>query len=70
MTPDSIVYTDSFRAYDVLDVCEFHHRRVNHNTVVVSQRGHHIKGIENVWNQANRHLRRFNGIQKDRFIGF
>ena len=59
--PDSIVYTDSFRAYDVLDVSEFHHRRVNHSKVFVSKRGHHINGIENFWNQAKRHLRRFNG---------
>ncbi len=70
VTPDSIVYTDSFRAYDVLDVSEFHHRRVNHSKVFVSKRGHHINGIENFWNQAKRHLRRFNGIPKDSFYGF
>ena len=68
--PDSIVYTDSFRAYDVLDVSEFHHRRVNHSKTFVSKRGHHINGIENFWNQAKRHLRRFNGIQKDSFYWF
>ena len=68
--PDSIVYTDSFRAYDVLDVSEFHHRRVNHSKVFVSKKGHHINGIENFWNQAKRHLRRFNGIPKDSFYGF
>lgn len=68
--PDSIVYTDSFRAYDVLDVSEFHHRRVNHSKTFVSKRGHHINGIENFWNQAKRHLRRFNGIPKDSFYGF
>ncbi len=68
--PDSIVYTDSFRAYDVLDVSEFHHRRVNHSKVFVSKRGHHINGIENFWNQAKRHLRRFNGIPKESFYGF
>ena len=45
--PDSIVYTDSFRAYDVLDVSELHHRRVNHSKVFVSKKGHHINGIEN-----------------------
>lgn len=45
--PDSIVYTDSFTAYDVLDVSEFHHRRVNHSKVFVTKRGHHINGIEN-----------------------
>ena len=68
--PDSIVYTDSFQVYDVLDVSEFHHRRVNHRNVCVSNRGHHINGIENFWSQAKRHLRRFNGIPKDRFYWF
>ena len=68
--PDSIVYTDSFTAYDVLDVSEFHHRRVNHSKVFVSKKGHHINGIENFWNQAKRHLRRFNGIPKDSFYWF
>ena len=68
--PDSIVYTDSFQVYDVLDVSEFHHRRVNHSKVFVSKRGHHINGIENFWNQAKRHLRRFNGIPKASFYWF
>ena len=68
--PDSIVYTDSFPVYDVLDVSEFHHRRVNHSKVFVSKRGHHINGIENFWNQAKRHLRRFNGIPKGSFYWF
>ena len=68
--PDSIVYTDSFQVYDVLDVSAFHHRRVNHSTVFVSKRGHHINGIENFWNQAKRHLRRFNGIPKGSFYWF
>ena len=30
--PDSIVYTDSYRSYDVLDVSEFSHFRINHST--------------------------------------
>lgn len=68
--PDSIVYTDSFTAYDVLDISEFHHRRVNHSKVFVTKRGHHINGIENFWNQAKRHLRRFNGITPDNFYWF
>jgi transposase len=68
--PDSIVYTDSFQVYDVVDVSEFHHRRVNHSTVFVSERGHHINGIENFGNQAKRHLRRFNGIPKGSFYWF
>lgn len=68
--PDSIVYTDSFTAYDVLDVSEFHHRRVNHSKVCVTKRGHPINGIENFWNQAKRHLRRFNGMTPDNFYWF
>jgi transposase len=32
--PDSIVYTDSFRSYDVLDVSEFHHVRINHSEYI------------------------------------
>ena len=68
--PDSIVYTDSFQVYDVLDVSEFHHRRVNHSKEYVNEQGHHINGIENFWNQAKRHLRRFNGIPKDSFYWF
>lgn len=70
VTPDSIVYTDNFQVYDVLDVSEFHHRRVNHSTTFVSKRGHHINGIENFWNQAKRHLRRFNGISRGSFYWF
>lgn len=70
VTPDSIVYTDSFMSYDVLDVSEFHHKRVNHSKVFVSKRGHHINGIENFWNQSKRHLRRFNGIPKSSFYWF
>ena len=64
--PDSVVYTDSYRSYDVLDVSEFHHQRVNHRDRFVDQRNH-INGIENFWNQAKRHLRRYNGIPKDHF---
>jgi transposase len=70
VTPDSIVYTDSFTACDVLDVSEFHHRRVNHSKTFVSKRGNHINGIENFWNQSKRHLRRFNGIPKSSFYWF
>ena len=64
--PDSIVYTDSFRAYDVLDVSDFHHVRINHSKLFAEDRNH-INGIENFWNQAKRHLRRYNGIPKHHF---
>jgi len=54
--PDSIVYTDCFRSYDVLDISEFHHMRINHSKLF-AERSNHINGIENFWNQAKRHLR-------------
>ena len=64
--PDSVVYTDSYRSYDVLDVSEFHHQRINHQTAFVNC-ANHINGIENFWNQAKRHLRGYNGIPKAHF---
>lgn len=67
--PDSIVYTDTFRSYDALDVSDFHHSRINHSELFADEKNH-INGIENFWNQAKRHLRRFNGIKKDNFYWF
>lgn len=64
--PDSIVYTNCYRRYDVLDVSEFSHFRINHSTHF-AERQNHINGIENFWNQAKRHLRKFNGIPKEHF---
>ena len=63
---DSIVYTDTYRSYDVLDVSEFSHFRINHSTHF-AENHNHINGIENFWNQAKRHLRKFNGIPKEHF---
>jgi transposase len=66
--PDSIVYSDSFNVYDVLDVSEFTHHRVNHSEQFVdTDRTNHINGIENFWSQAKRHLRRYNGIPAHHF---
>ncbi len=67
--PDSIVYTDTFKAYNALDVSDFHHSRINHSELF-ADRGNHINGVENFWNQAKRHLRRFNGIKSDNFYWF
>ena len=70
VVPDSVVYTDSYRVYDVLDVSEFHHFRIDHSDAFVKQRHNHINGIENFWAQAKRHLRRYNGIPKANFYFF
>lgn len=64
--PDSIVYTDSLPSYNALDVSEFKHLRVNHSKLFAENRNH-INGIENFWNQAKRHLRKFNGIPQKNF---
>lgn len=69
VTPDSIVYTDCFLAYDALDVSEFHHERINHSKLF-ADRHNHINGIENFWNQAKRHMRRFNGVPRQHFFWF
>ena len=62
IAPDSIIYTDTLRSYNVLDVSHFRHLRINHSALFADQKNH-INGIENFWNQAKRHLRRFNGIK-------
>ena len=49
VTPDSIVYTDTFRSYNALDVSAFHHMRINHSKLFADRRNH-INGIENFWN--------------------
>lgn len=64
---DSIVYTDSYRSYNALDVSEFHHLRINHSTHFAQGKTNHINGIENFWNQAKRVLRKYNGIPKNHF---
>lgn len=67
--PDSIVYTDTFRSYNALDVSEFKHYRINHSELFADKQNH-INGIENFWNQAKRHLRRFNGVPREHFYLF
>ena len=66
IVPDSIVYTDAYHSYNVLDVSEFKHYRINHSKLFANKQNH-INGIENFWNQAKRHMRRFNGIPRKHF---
>lgn len=66
IVPDSIVYTDAWGSYNALDVSDFRHYRINHSELF-ADRQNHINGIENFWNQAKRHLRRFNGIPRQHF---
>ncbi len=66
VVPDSIVYTDTWRGYNALDVSDFKHYRINHSKLFADKQNH-INGIENFWNQAKRHMRKFNGIPRAHF---
>jgi transposase len=57
--PVNIVYANSHRSYNALDVSEFKHYRINHTELFADK---HINGIENFWNQAKRIFRKYNGI--------
>ena len=59
-------HTDGWRGYNVLDVSDFHHFRINHSELFADKQNH-INGIENFWNQAKRHMRKFNGVPKAHF---
>ena len=66
VTPDSIGHSDSWRGYNALDVSSFKHFRINHSELFAEGRNH-INGIENFWNQAKRHMRKFNGVPREHF---
>jgi transposase len=53
----------------VLDVPEFKHYRINHSKLF-AHKHNHINGIENFWNQAKRHMHKFNGVPKEHFTAF
>jgi len=55
-----------WRPYNALDVSEFKHYRINHRKLF-TQKHNHIHDIENFWNQAKRHLRKFNGMPWQHF---
>jgi transposase len=50
----------------VPDVSAFKHFRNNHWELFADKQNH-INGIENFWNQAKRHMRKFNGVPKAQF---
>lgn len=66
VVPDSIVYSDSLPSYNALDIAGFRHLRINHYKLFAHGKNH-INGIENFWNQAKRHMRKFNGVPKKNF---
>jgi len=69
VVPDSIVYSDALPSDNALDVAGFRHLRINHSHPFARGKNP-INGIENFWNQAQRHLRKFNGVPKAHFSLF
>jgi transposase len=67
--PDSIVYTDTFRVDNAVDVPGFHHVRMNH-CECFADRHNHINGLENFWNQAKRIYAALTGLKRNTFTGF
>ena len=65
--PDSVVYTDSFRSCNALDVSKFKHYRINLSELFAGKKNH-INGIENLWNQAKRALKNKMESQSSIFI--
>ncbi len=66
IAPDSLVCSDCWRGYNALDVSDFKHFRINHPELFADKHNP-INGIENFWNQAKRHMRKFNGVPKAHF---
>lgn len=60
--PDSIIYAESPDVHQALDVSDLHHQRVPRRARLVN--GRDISSTENFWNQAKRHLRRYNGVPR------
>lgn len=68
VSPDSIVHSDGWKAYDGLVDMGFEKRfRVNHGENEFARGNRHINGIESFWSYAKRRLARFNGIPRNTF---
>lgn len=61
IAPDSIIFTDSYKSYNALDVSEFHHHRIKHPVHFAGGKNH-INGIESFCSYTKRRLATFNGI--------
>jgi transposase len=66
-TEGSMIYTDSWRAYDGLLFDGYKHQRIRHSHNEFAQGKNHINGIESFWSYAKRRMSKFNGIAKHKF---
>jgi transposase len=52
--------------YGKICLIQLSHYRINHSKLFADKQNH-INGIENFWNQAKRHMRKFNSVPKSHF---
>jgi len=65
---DSVVYTDSFKAYDGLVNFGYRrHHRIRHGDNEFAVGRNHINGIENFWAIAKSRMAKFRGVHKSTF---
>jgi len=61
INPDSLVYTDASQVSDALNQLGMRYRNVSQHDRFAPGPAH-MNGMENFWNQAKRHLRKYNGV--------
>lgn len=64
--PGSIIISDYWKAYDILDQKDYIHLKVNHSIEFTNSEGDHTNKIEGHWRQAKSKMPNF-GIRKDHF---
>ena len=67
IVPDSIVYSDTFPSYNVLDVSAFKHYRINHAKLFADRKNHIRTASMNFWNQSQASFAPVQGIPKGSF---
>jgi transposase len=67
VVPESVIYTDSFRSYDVLVLDGFKHYRINHQKCFAMSKRNHIDGIENFRGYAKTKLKSYYGVSREHF---
>jgi transposase len=64
--PNRILFSDCWRGYNIFNISSFKHYRTYHSKLFTDKQNY-INGIDNFWNQAKRHMRKFNGAPKANF---
>lgn len=64
--PGTIIISDYWKAYDILDEIDYVHLKVNHSIEFVNIEGDNTNKIEGHWRQAKSNLPKF-GIRKHLF---